>query len=111
MARTAKITRKFRDTRDALGVTRDRAASRALSRTINTLCAARVLPGRYDTKETINPETFGIQRQAYVRRVQQRNLWLWYQFDALHVVLAMLTNWAPPVVWGEPDEPDGGESA
>jgi hypothetical protein len=96
MAYKAKITSRFRKSCDALGVTRNRAASKAVSSTLRALCNAETLPDlTVDVAKTLNPETFGIQRRAYVRRVARRKLWLWYEVGGGYVTPALVTDWEP----------------
>jgi hypothetical protein len=63
----------------------------AIARTIHTLLAAGSLPGAADVRAKI-----GSSATAFVRRVQGRNLWLWYNVNDDELSLVGLTT-DPPV--------------
>src|SRR5262245_20481627 len=65
--------------------------SLAVARTVNALTSADDLPGPSDFEALEKP----IGR-AWVRRVGGRNIWLWYRFNDVEVMLLTVTT-EPPV--------------
>jgi hypothetical protein len=59
--------------------------------TVRALASADSLPGTLDVEATIPPTG-----RAFVRRVSDRNLWLWYHASDDHVFVIALTA-APPI--------------
>jgi hypothetical protein len=74
--------------------------SLALARTVNALAAADVLPGASDFEANEKPVG-----RAWVRRVGNRNIWLWYRFNDAEVILLTITT-EPPIPLDS--EPSGG---
>ena len=77
MARTARLTPRFLARRDALGIRSGSRTSKALGATIAALARATFLPRQLDYEAAIPPVS-----RAFVRRVPDENLWIWYRFDA-----------------------------
>ena len=71
--------------------------SLAVARTVNTLAAADHLPGPSDFEALERPVG-----RAWVRRVGGRNIWLWYRFSDVEVMLLTLTT-EPPVPHDDPE--------
>jgi hypothetical protein len=74
--------------------------SLAVARTVNALTAADALPGASDFEANEKPVG-----RAWVRRVGNRNIWLWYRFNEVEVMLLTITT-EPPVPLD--DEPKHG---
>ena len=74
--------------------------SLAVARTVNALTSANELPGPSDFEAHEKPVG-----RAWVRRVGGRNIWLWYRFNEVEVMLLTLTT-EPPVPLN--DEPGRG---
>lgn len=90
MARRARVATVFaRNVGCAVKPGSERAL--AVARNVRALAAADELPGPSDFEASRKP--FG---RAWVRRLGGRNLWLWYRFDALEVLLVAVTT-DPPV--------------
>jgi hypothetical protein len=62
----------------------------AVGRTVNVL-SANPLPGPQDFQALIPPTD-----RAWVRRVPNENVWIWFRFDDGSLLLVTLTN-HPPV--------------
>jgi hypothetical protein len=73
-----------------LGIVAGSDRHRAISAVIRALATADVLPEPADFHAAFHPG------RAFVRRVRKQNLWVWFRFDADHVVLMSLTD-HPPV--------------
>ena len=63
----------------------------ALGRTIRALADAVDLPGPMDFEASVRPSG-----RAWVRRVAERNLWVWYRVTAEELILVTVTT-DPPV--------------
>ncbi len=88
--RFPRLTARFTRARAALRVEAGSPDGRAVAGAIAAL-AASDLPGFGDVSAAIPPTDV-----AFVRRVQGRNLWIWYRFTDAEIVLVTLTG-APPV--------------
>jgi hypothetical protein len=62
----------------------------AVGRAVNVL-SANTLPGPQDFQALIPPT-----HRAWVRRVPNENVWIWFRFDDRTLLLVTLTN-LPPV--------------
>jgi hypothetical protein len=71
--------------------------SLAVGRVVNALSNADRLPGPSDFEAVERPVG-----RAWVRRVAGRNIWLWYRFNEVEVMLLTLTT-EPPVPFDDPD--------
>jgi hypothetical protein len=71
----------------------------AVARTINALAAADPLPGASDFEATQRPAG-----RSWVRRIGGRNIWLWYRFNAVEVILLTLTTEPPGPVDDAPQQ-------
>jgi hypothetical protein len=67
----------------------------ALARTIRALADATDLPGVANFEASIRPVG-----RAWVRRVADRNLWVWYRLGEAELILVTVTT-DPPVPIGE----------
>ncbi len=83
---------RFRKAADRLGVVPGSARGRAVGKTIATLVSDSDLPGPADTRTIMPPLT----KEIFVRRVRDRNLWVWYRPDADRVLLVHISS-EPPV--------------
>jgi hypothetical protein len=63
----------------------------AVARAVRALAASGDLPGKSDFEATVRPVG-----RAWVRRVAQRNLWIWYRIADDEVILVSVTT-DPPV--------------
>ena len=91
MARTARLTTRFLARRVSLGVVTGSRTSKTVGAVIASLARALVLPGPADFEAAMPPV-----RSAFVRRVPDENLWIWYRFDEESVTLINITQ-TPPV--------------
>lgn len=91
MTRIPKLTPRYLRSAERLAVVRGSARGRAVGQTIAALATDGTLPGPGDTRALIPPT-----REAFVRRVPGRNLWLWYTITGDVVTIIGLTA-DPPV--------------
>ena len=91
MARVAKPSPRFLSRLRALGILPGTPATRALAREVRALVNADVLPAPLDYEAAIPPTS-----KAWVRRVSGENMWIFYAWDANHVVLLTVMR-TPPV--------------
>ena len=91
MTRLVRFGGRYRRAADRLGVVAGSERGRAAGKTIAALAEADALPGPGDTLALIPPTG-----RAFVRRVQGRNLWIWYRVEGGIVYLAHLSS-DPPV--------------
>jgi hypothetical protein len=75
---------------DRLGVVPGSARGRAVGRVIAALMVEGTLPGPGDVSALIPPT-----REAFVRRVPDRNLWIWYVEVGAELLLLGLTSEPP----------------
>ena len=76
MNRVIRLTVLFRRACGRLDLTPQSERGKAMARTIAALATAKSLPGPVDT-----PALFRTTTSAFVRRIANRNLWLWYRLD------------------------------
>jgi hypothetical protein len=91
LARIARLSDRFLRARARLGISPGSERGRAVARTIRTLLDADELPGHGDVVAAIPPTGM-----ALVRRVPNRNLWIWYRVEGSTVVLRHISS-EPPV--------------
>jgi hypothetical protein len=91
VARVARLSQRFLRSRARLGIFPGSERGRAVARTIAALLEAEELPGPGDAVAAIPPTG-----TALVRRVQGRNLWLWYRVEGDTVLLRHVSS-EPPV--------------
>ena len=91
MARGIRLTPRFLERLRATGVPSGSEASAAVGATLSTLADAAALPGLSDLEAAVPPTG-----RAFVRRVQGRNLWLWYRVESDEIVALLVTK-TPPV--------------
>lgn len=92
MARRLNLTPSSRAGMGRLGVVSATSLGRALSGTLRSVLA-RDLPGPLDYPVAIPPT-----RTAWLRRVPDCNLWVFYNFDDAEVRVVALTG-SPPVTF------------
>jgi len=63
----------------------------AVARTVRGLAAADDLPGHADFEASLRPVG-----RAWVRRVADRNLWVWYRIGSEELILVTVTT-DPPI--------------
>jgi hypothetical protein len=91
VTRVLRLTPRYQRDADRLSVAPASARGRAVGRTLAALMTATELPGPGDVRVLIPPT-----RDALVRRVPDRNLWIWYrERDGEVLVLALTAD--PPV--------------
>jgi len=73
VTRTLRLAPRYLRDADRLAVVPDSARGRAVGRAIAGLLGEESLPGPGDVRALIPPT-----REALVRRVPERNLWIWY---------------------------------
>lgn len=88
-ARTPKVTPRYIASLARVGVRG--AQRRALAATITRLCRDDDVPGPLDSMAIMPPV-----RWAFVRRVRNYNLWLWYDVRSGLIILLAVTS-SPPV--------------
>jgi hypothetical protein len=84
VTRLCVLESQFRKALARLGIEPGTERGRAVGRTIKTLVEARTLPAVTDARVSIPPT-----RTAHARRVQGRNLWLWYRVgddESVHII-------------------------
>lgn len=93
MNRVVRLTVLFRRACSRLDLAPQSERGKAMGRTIATLVNAKTLPGPVDS-----PVLFRSTTRAFVRRVSNRNLWLWYRLDdaASEITLVDIST-EPPV--------------
>ena len=91
MTRVVHFGARYRRAADRLGVVPGSARGLAIGQTIAALAASDILPDPGDTRAVIPPT-----REAFVRRVRGRNLWIWYHVDGHTLYLAHVSS-DPPV--------------
>ncbi len=69
----------------------------ALARTIRALLSADELPSPVDTRAVIPPTS-----EAFVRRVANHNVWIWYRATDVELVLLSATSEPPNPIDSEP---------
>jgi hypothetical protein len=91
VTRVIRFGARYRMAAERLSIVPGSARGRAVGQVIAALATAEALPGIGDTHALMPP-----LRDAFVRRVGRRNLWLWYRVDADIVTLAHVSS-EPPV--------------
>lgn len=74
MTRVLRLTPRYLHDADRLGAVTGSARGAAVVQTIRALLREDLLPGTGDVRALLPPT-----REAFVRRVPHRNLWLWYR--------------------------------
>jgi hypothetical protein len=91
VTRLLRLTPRYQRDADRLSVVAGSARGRAVGRTLAALMGAATLPGPGDVRALMPPT-----REALVRRVPDRNLWVWYrERDGELLALALTAD--PPV--------------
>lgn len=90
MPRLVTLTPPFLRRARALGVVRGSALSREVGAVVSDLASAARLPEAADVHALIPPT-----REAWVRRVPGRNLWLWWRADETALVMLLVTALPP----------------
>ena len=93
--RTIALSPQYLSDAAALGILGGSDASRSIARIAAQLAAADVLPEPGDVTTLAEPDERGVAVLAHVRRVEGRNLWLWYTPRKGELLLVALTA-APP---------------
>ena len=73
MSRLLRLTPPYLRNSDRLGIVSGSERGRSVGRTLAALSADVTLPGPGDTRALMPPT-----REAFVRPVPGRNLWIWY---------------------------------
>lgn len=93
--RTIALSPRYLSNAAQLGVVGGSDASRAIASAILQVAAADVLPVPGDVTTLVAPDERGVMVLAHVRRVEGRNLWVWYAPRGSQLVIVALTA-APP---------------
>lgn len=88
--RTPRLTARYFAALSRLKIRPTDRAAVAIGRSIAALSSAAVLPGPLDVEAPVPPTNV-----AYVRRVPNHNIWIWYTLAPGEVAIITLTN-APP---------------
>ena len=91
MTRVLRLTPRYLHDADRLGAVTGSARGAAVVQTIRALLREDLLPGTGDVRALLPPT-----REAFVRRVPHRNLWLWYRIRGDELLVLLLTA-DPPV--------------
>ena len=92
MKRIPRFTERYKRNAARLGALPGSDRGRAVAAVIAALANAEKLPAPGDTRALIPPT-----HEAFVRRVQGRNLWLWYQVVTGGIVAVVGLTADPPV--------------
>lgn len=93
--RTIALSAQYLSNAAELGIVGGSDASRAIARVVSQVAAAHVLPLPGDFTTLVTPNEHGVMMLAHVRRVEARNLWVWYTPRGSELALVALTA-APP---------------
>ncbi len=93
--RTIALSPQYLSNAAELGIVGGSEASRTIARVALQLAAADLLPLPGDVTTLVTPDERGVMILAHVRRVERRNLWLWYAPRGNDLMLVALTA-APP---------------
>jgi hypothetical protein len=93
--RTIALSPQYLSNAAELGIVGGSDASRAIARVVLQVAAADVLPMPGDFTALVTPNERGVMLLAHVRRVEGRNLWIWYAPRESELALVALTA-APP---------------
>jgi len=91
LARAIVLTRGYRRSLARLGIKTGSPRGRRVGATVGRIADAEELPAPGDVEATIPPT-----HAAYVRRVRNENLWVWYMLRGSHVWAVAVTP-HPPV--------------
>ena len=92
MPRLVVLSPRYLSRARALGIVSGSNRSRAVGLVVRALAGADQLPGPGDTRALLPPT-----REAFVRRVPGRNLWLWYTAARDDELFMVTVTTEPPV--------------
>jgi hypothetical protein len=95
VSRLLKLTTPYLRAADRLGVVPGSARGRAVGRILAAISGDPILPAPGDVR-TLRPPT----HEAFVRRVPERNLWVWYTLKDDAVFVVGLTS-EPPIPYDD----------
>jgi hypothetical protein len=93
--RTIDLSSRYLNNAGTLGVVGGSGASRSIARIALHLAEADVLPEPGDLTTLAAPDERGVMMLTHVRRIEGRNLWLWYASRGEKLLLVALTSTPP----------------